>query len=429
MNYNIELTNPQYEMFQMLENKVPFPLFIGGYGCGKTEILVINTIRDVMSFPGCKIACYAPTHDLLDLNIVPRLQIKLSEMGIAHSLQKQKHILHIEGNRQIIFRSMDNPERIVAYEVYRSHVDEADLMSTTKKGTNAWNRIIARNRQKYTKNGIHSNKTHKNNFNQVSAYSTPESYKFTYKFWKKEPAEGYKYVRAPSSSNWTLDESFISNLRQSYTPEQCKAYLDGYWTNIFTGTVYSYFDRNKHNTNKIITPDIDLHIGADFNYGGSCCAITKLIPNGIIQLEEFIAHDTEDMVNIILDKYHDHSITMYPDSTGKHNSSNASMSDIAMLRDAGFMIRCKSKNPRITDRVNAVQRLLYDNLFKINVEKCPNTVSALEEQSFDEKTGLPEKISGPATIDDHNDCIGYLISYLYPIRKNVVTKTEFIDFM
>lgn len=430
MQLPIEFTWPQGEMFQMMDQRVTFPLFVGGYGCGKSEILVANAIRDIMEFQGCKIGIYAPTLDLLSLNLIPRLEERLTELGIVHHLQKQKNILSVQGNRKFYFRSMDNPSRIVAYEVYRSHVDEADLMVTAIKGEEAWNRIIARNRQKRLKK-FKKLKTHREHFNMVSAYTTPESFKFTYKRWKKQPGEGYRYVRAPTRSNWTLDETFVQNLQDTYTPEQCKAYLEGIWTNIFTGTVYSYFDRDKHHTDKVITKDHKtLHISCDFNYGGSCGAVYEKTPNGLYMLSEFVTHDTEQMVQEIEDKYQirikatklEHKdllrvIEMFPDATGAKGSTNASVSDIAMLRDAGFHINAKGTNPRITDRINAVQKLLYNGEFKINTNECPRITEAMEEHAFSQITGLPEKVAGPATIDDWNDAMGYCPAFLYPIKK------------
>ncbi len=400
----------------MAENKVFAPLFVAGYGSGKSFILVYNVVRDVLLFVGCKIGVYAPTHDLLSLNLVPAIENLLDLRGIAHRHDKSKHIMHIEGNRQIFFRSMDNPSRIVAYEVYRSHVDEADLMNTAKKGDEAWNRIIARNRQK------HPNKLE--HFNMVSAYSTPESYKFTYQRWKKQPGAGYKYVVAPTRSNWNLDDSFIANLEDTYTPQQREAYLEGIWTNITTGSVYSYYDRDKHNTTRTIKTGETLHIGQDFNYGGSCGSVYINENDSLFMVDEFVGQDTEQVIEIVKDKYKDNNLIFYPDASGSNNSTNASESDISMIKSAGYRVQARRSNPRIQDRINSVQRLLHNNRFYINKETCPNSADAMEEHAFSETTGLPEKFTKPASIDDRNDSAGYCPAFLYPIRKRVATTSK-----
>lgn len=450
-----ELTEPQGAMFCMREWKIPFPLFVGGYGCGKSEIMVKNAVRDIMLFPGCYVGCYAPTLDLLFLNIIPRIELELTIRGIPYVMNAQKKIMFVRGGRQFIFRSMDNPGRIVAYEVHASHVDEADLMTTAKKGEEVWNRIIARNRQKWVKR---NGKTHKRHFNMVSAYTTPEGFKFTYNRWKKEPGIGYNFVQAPTSSNWTLDKSFIENLENSYTPEQCKAYLEGYWTNIFTGTVYSYFDRERHHTDRILMPNERVYVGCDFNYGGSCGSIYVPETNaslkgisiqeldmlrrgavkpeeiasykhlseevGLSMVDEFCVMDTEQMVQKLQDEYHGRIIDMYPDATGTKNATNASMSDIAMLKSANFNVVANASNPRIVDRINAMQRMLYQDLWRINVDKCPKSTEAMEEHAYSDTTGLPDKFAGPGTIDDWNDSAGYCPAFKYPIKKITTTTKE-----
>jgi hypothetical protein len=86
-----------------------------------------------------------------------------------------------------------------------------------------------------------------------------------------------------------------------------------------------------------------------------------------------------------------------------------------MLRDAGFGVFAKKKNPFIQDRVNAVNSALYQGIYKINKRTCPESVKALEQQAYDKKTGKPEKSVEPASPDDWNDSIGYPIAFKYPI--------------
>ncbi len=383
------------------------------HNCGKSFILAVNVIRDMFLFRGCKVGVYAPTHDLLSLNIIPVIEGMLENLGLRYSHNKQQHIIRCDGS-QIIFRSMNDPGRIVAYEVYASHVDEADLMATRQKGEEAWNRIIGRNRQRHPKK--------KKTFNQVCAYSTPEGFKFTYHRWKKAPGVGYKYVTAQTNTNWNLDKSFILNLEDTYTPAQCKAYLMGQWTNIFTGSVYSYYDRDTCRTDRVIRPGDVLHIGQDFNFGGCCGAVYINEGNSMYLVGEHATQDTEQLVQLVKDKYADkHRVIFYPDATGKSNATNASESDIAMIKQANFQIKAKNTNPRIVDRINSVQRLLYNKRFYVNDKECPKTVEALEEHAYNDKTGLPDKFAGPATIDDRNDGMGYACAYLYPIKK-IITK-------
>lgn len=455
MRLEVELSGPQMEMYQMAERRIRYPLFLAGYSAGKSHILVHNVVRDVLSFEGCKVAVYAPTHDLLSLNLVPRVEAWLDVLGLAHDYNASKHIMQVSGG-MIIFRSMDNPKRIVAYEVYRSHVDEADLMHTPARGWEAWDRVLGRNRQK------HPDK--KQHFGMVSAYSTPEGHAFTYQRWQKKKTQNYVYVQATTESNKHNPQDYIDGLKESYTPEQQKAYLYGEWTNLYSGNVYPYYNRSRCRTARVIMPGDKLMIGADFNYGGSCCATyvplmlsdvmqrdesvleaekkkveadpwlswdkyerqAHTVQVGLQLVDEFATTDTEEMKDEVLSRYKGHKVIMYPDATGVKNTTNASASDIAILGGAGLPIAAHSTNPRIKDRVNAVNRMLHSGLMLVNDETAPESAAALEEHAYQQRLGVPEKHHKPASIDDRNDATGYPVAYMYPIKDNVsLTSVEF----
>lgn len=415
----LNLSHYQNVMREMCSERVNFPLFIGGYGSGKSFILIYNAIADIKTFPGCKVCIYAPTYDILELNLVPEFEIFLDNIGISHTYNKQKHVLHLPGDRKLIFRSMADEKRIVGYQAYSSHIDEADLM-TMYKARSMWDRIIARSRQQHPKHG-------KDTKMMVAAYSTPESFRFTYDRWKKNPGVGYKYVRAPTWSNSTLSTSYVRGLIASYTPQQQAAYLKGIWTNISSGNVYSYFDPTMHATGRVIEPGDTLYIGQDFNVGGCCGAVYVIdrTPQGkgvkvtMSQVDEYADVTTEDVVETLGIRYKGHRCVLFPDSTGRANNSNASPSDISILEKARYEIRADPTNPRIEDRVNAVQRLFYRNLLFINPDKCPQSVSARIEQAYNKLTGKPEKYAGPGTVDDRNDAGDYPIAKLFPIRSIV----------
>ena len=89
------------------------------------------------------------------------------------------------------------------------------------------------------------------------------------------------------------------------------------------------------------------------------------------------------------------------------------MSDIALLKQAGFVIKAKLKNPRVKDRINAVNKCFQDMKLWINVKEAPVAASCLEQQIYD-ANGEPDKKSGQ---DHQNDATGYPISYEFPIIR------------
>lgn len=421
----IRLSYEQDVMREMVANKVLFPLFVGGYGSGKSFSLVVNVfetlfIRD--PFHGCKIGVYAPTYDLITLNLVPKFREffddKLSGK-IKYKYNKNEKIIYLDDGKQIIFRSTDTPDTLVGYDHYESHSDESDIQRTDK-AEYVHEKIQGRNRQVHPVHGPD------NTVNVQADYTTPESYRFTYKKWEKGPGPGFKYVRAPTWSNRNLPKSYVRSKLSSYTPEQQRAYLKGIWTNLTSGSVYSYFDPERHYTNRLVQTGDTLHVGIDFNVGGCCTAvyvIDRFMVNDrwsviIHQVAEFADVTTYDVVDRLKRTYATMRLILYPDSTGKHASSNAKLSDLAILEQGGWEINATSP-PFIEDRINAVQRLFYQGMLLINPNSCPETWAARMEHAYNKLTGKPQKYPGPGTVDDRNDAADYPLEKLFPVRKSI----------
>lgn len=443
-----KLSKPQSKFWKL---KCRFPLFVGGYGSGKSYMLETCAIRDLLQNPGANLAIYCPTYDLLKLNIIPRIIAKLDELKLFHIEHKGDHIVTVLGFGTIIFRSMENPDRIIGYEVFRSHCDEIDLLEQ-KKAELVWNRIIARNRQKVVnpewqhckkrlENGSTSMTEHVDKEtgdtyymqgkrrisrwqpNKVSAYTTPESFGFTYNRWKRKPAPGYEYVVAPTYSNPHLDPTYIQSLRDTYTAQMVKAYIEGQWVNLTSGSVYPYFDRELHDTKVVPKAKEPVHIGMDFNVT-DMCATVHVVRRGVLYAvnELYGLLDTPDMCERIRDDYLDkgHNVVVYPDSSGSGTTSkSASISDISLLKKAGFKIKAASKNPLIKNRVACVNKRFEIRKYFVNTTCCPEFTRSLEQQAYDDNTGQPKK---DGELDNRNDGAGYLVNQLFPIVQRSATE-------
>ena len=405
------------------------PLFIGGYGSGKTTIKVIQAMKDLTQFPGANIALYDPTFDQIGLNTAPRLEEMLQDLNLKYNYNQKKQTIKVEGYGMFILRSMNNPERIVGYEVFRSHVDEIGVVHPNHV-EDVWNKIVARNRQKiyvFDKDDkkVIDIKTKKPlmELNRISAYGTPDDgYGFTYNMWGKDPADGYEYVRAPTHSNVDgLPEGYVEQLKKIYPSGLVDAFIEGFWTNFTSGTVYYAFDRDIHSTPYTVAEGEQLHIGMDFNVY-NMAAVVGVVRRGVLYIvDEFIGlRDTPDMIRQIRERYPDNNVIVYPDATGKAVSSkNSSLSDHKLLRDAKFKIKARASNPLIRDRVQSVNAAWENGNVKVNIETCPSVVESQEQQTYD-KNGMPDKKSG---LDHTNDGAGYLINWMFGIKRPRVLTT------
>lgn len=383
--------------------------------------MIERAILDALISPDALVVFYEPNYDLIRRLVAPRLLARLAELGIEYDYNKTENYVETKGGQMgnFILRSLDNPERIVGYESFRAHVDEIDVLPT-EHARQAWQKIAGRNRQKiYDAEGVKHG-------NRVSAYSTPEGYKFMYDRWvkNKKPGDGYEMVQAASESNIFLDRDYITSLEAMYPPNLVAAYLKGEFVNLSKGTVYHEFDRTLCNSTSEVLPFERLHIGMDFNVTNmSAIIIVERREGGDLHrtwhavAEITKGMDTPDMIDKIRRLYPENPITVYPDASGKRrNSTNASTSDLSLLRQAGFTVVADKKNPDVADRVLSVNAAFKRKELLVNPYNCPEMTACLEQQAYTDK-GEPDKSSGH---DHMNDALGYFVWQIMPIKKKLL---------
>ena len=378
-------------------------MLIAGFGSGKSEAGVIKTIAKKLENPDFKVAYYLPTYPLIRDIAFDKFTRKLEELGIPYSLNKSDKEIHIPQFSSIIFRTMSEPESIIGYEVAYSLIDEADILKPEKMQL-AYEKILGRNRA--IDNAV------------VDAVSTPEGFGWLY---KQAQTGKWDVIKAKTTDNKFIPQSYIESLKEQYTPELLKAYLNGEFVNLATGNVYDYFDRDVNCSDVERLPNEPVYIGQDFNVGG-CVSIVFVKRGDVLHaIDEMVSNDTFEVVNRLTERYRGSEVTVYPDASGYASSTNASISDIQHFINAGFHVSAPTKNGRVKDRINACNLLFSKKKLFINANKCNNLIMALEQQAYD-KNGQPEKHSGSATIDDYIDAFGYFV-----VRENPTMKPKIND--
>lgn len=411
----VQMTQPQADFYQLTEK---YPAFVGGFGTGKTETLANCALRDALASSTALIALYEPTYDLVRLILAPRMEEKLTDMGIRYKYNKQENIIYTSSPNcgDFVLRTLENPARIIGYESYRAHVDEIDTLKKAQAAM-AWRKIIARNRQRPA--GV------ADPFNRVSAYTTPEGFQFVYDTWGRNPKPGYVMIQAATYTNPFLPEDYVQTLRDSYPAALIDAYIEGRFTNLTAGSVYPDFSRKLNHTDDTLQPAEPVLIGMDFNRLKMSAVVYVLRDGQPVAVDEIVdGRDTPQMVAIFKERYsmNGHAVQVFPDASGQNSSSkNASESDLSIIRQAGLTVRVNSTNPAIADRVNAVNALILngqgERRLKVNTHRCPHLTDGLEQQAYD-KNGMPDKSSG---VDHVIDAAGYPLAMLFPIVKRVAS--------
>lgn len=413
--------------YKMIYSNSTYPALVCGFGAGKSEALVMKALKQLFEIPDCYIAIYEPTVDLIKRIMYPRFEEILGNTGLIYKLNKSEGILTINNVGTIIFRSLENPSRIIGYEVHNSHVDELDTLDE-EKAEEAWMKIISRNRKRIPDGSK----------NTVSVYTTPEGYRFVYKRWKKKLEEDlakkgssdYELIRGSTYDNPFLPPEYIETLENSYPSQLIKAYLNGEFVNLESGQVYINFDTELNDTNMILPNSSEvIHLGMDFNVG-HMSAVAVVIRNDIAYVVDEICdqRDTPSIINEIKLRYDGRRVIIYPDASGNSRKTvDASKSDIALLREANFQVNAPTKNPPVKDRILTVNSMFCNakgirRLF-VNTSVCKHLTNNLNEQAYDD-SGNPRKANN---VDHMLDALGYVIHRKFGLTsaKTTVMRMKF----
>lgn len=387
----------------------PYPAIVGGLGSGKSEGAIKRLLFLMLQDPGINTLYTLPTYDLIKLRAMPGVEENLISMGITHSVNKSDFAITIKGYGIMYFRSYDKPERIVSFEVAHSICDELDTLPRDKAAI-VWRKVSERTRQKCrTQNTIGNVTTPDAGFNG-----------FTYEKWGKHLQKGYELIKASTLDNFYLPETYVEQIRANYDELLAEMYLQGEFVNLLGNKVYSSFNRQTCHAKIEVPNGARLYVGQDFNVGGCVSVIGYQHQDVLYIIGEMVSNRTDEIRHNYDKRYSGHKATIYPDASGNNASSNASQTDIQILRNAGFAIKVNPSNPRVRDRVLSLNVAFSKGLCKIDTEACPRLIEALEQQAYTEN-GEPEKITGAATIDDWVDSLGYCNYAINPIMRPIAS--------
>lgn len=404
-----DLNLPQISFMRMPHK---FRAFVAGFGGGKTWVGCSAMCARFWQQPLINQGYFAPTYPHIRDIFFPTIEEVSFGLGLQVDIKESNKEVHFYSGRTYrgttICRSMDKPQHIVGYKIGHALVDEFDVLAPSK-AQHAWRKILARLRWQEAVNG-------------ADITTTPEGFRETHRLFVEEPEKKpelknhYGLVQASTLDNEAnLPDGYIQSMLDTYPAELISAYIDGRFCNLTSGTVYRAFNRERNGSNEQVVDKEPLHIGMDFNVSHMAATIYVMRPNGWHAAAELKdVFDTPAMIRLLQSKYRGHRIIVYPDASGgSRKTVDASSSDIALLRQAGFEVRSNPTNPSVRDRINAVNKQLEALKLWVNAVNCPTVAKCLEQQAYD-NNGEPDKKSG---FDHQCDSVGYPIAYEFPIIK------------
>jgi Terminase-like family. len=221
---------------------------------------------------------------------------------------------------------------------------------------------------------------------------TPKGFNHCYDTWLagqdgREPDHRSWLYTSVDGGNVPADE--LEAARRRMDPRTYRQEYEASFEN-YQGVVYYCFDRRQNHTDDKVQRGDVLHIGMDFNVSKMAAVVyvmRKGLPRAVYEFMDVF--DTPTMIGKIQQRYPEHTITVYPDASGDNRkSSNASESDIALLKKAGFVVKVNASNPAVKDRVNATNAMLCNTYGErrmlVNTHECPKLTQCLERQVYDD---------------------------------------------
>ena len=189
----------------------------------------------------------------------------------------------------------------------------------------------------------------------------------------------------------------------------------------YTGRIYYAFDR-KGNCEPPTSIDLSvIYIGMDFNIDPMSAVVAVRQGDVLYVIDEIrmFSSNTAEIVEEIKSRYRQTKTFVYPDPAGSARKSSAGgVTDHTILQNAGFIVKSPRAHTPVRDRINSVNSRLCgtDGIRRLFIHpKCKYTIEGLERHTYKEGSSQPDKDNG---YDHMNDALGYMVDYLFPIRKD-----------
>ncbi len=373
-------------------------LLVGGYGCGKSYIAALRAIY--LSYinsphPGMLVS---PTFPIAKKTLIPHLKDIMTRAGLKWHHNKTDNEFYINNwEGKFWVASADNPDSLRGPNLAWAGLDEPFI---TKK--DAFEQMLARIRV-----GDHR---------ELFLTGTPESLNWGYDIAMNDDNRyDIGVVKGKTKNNPYLPESYYEMLTAAYNDEMVKAYLNGEFVNLNQGRVYE-FDREV-NTLHIDTHGWQIGAGIDFNVDYMSAVIFAYSSNHLHFFDE-IRQANSNSFNLSSTLALKHpGINIYPDATGAARKSSSTKSDHSIFKEDGFRIKSGFTNPRVMDRVNAVNKGLRNKYITVEPGTCPYLVKDLERNVW--VSGDIDKKSDPS-LTHAGDAAGYAVYNLFPVLKREV---------
>ena len=399
------LTKPQS---QVIKDKARFRVLITGRRFGKTY-LAINELAKFASRSKQKVWYVAPTYRQAKQICWNELKERLIEHKWVKTINNSDLTIILKNNSSITLRGADNEQSLRGVGLNFLVMDEfADIHKE------AWYEVL---RPTLSDTGGHA-----------LFCGSPRGFgNWSYELFKQgESNKDWQSFKYTTLEGGQVSSEEIEQAKQDLDVRTFQQEYEATFVN-YSGMIYYNFNRQKNIIEKYERDSAFLHIGLDFNVDPMTAVVCIIERDFVIFVDEIqiYSSNTQEMCEEIRSRYRNKNIVVYPDPSARQRKTSAGgFTDISILKNAGFDVRCRNTAPLVRDRINSVNSRLKNVNGKNNlfiVKSCKNVIKSIERQIYKEGTHIPDKDSG---YDHMNDALGYLIEYNFPLRRNFVSSPQ-----
>jgi len=393
------LTKPQKKV---ISNEARFRVLITGRRFGKT-FLAINELAKFASKPNQRVWYVAPTYRQAKAICWNVLKEKMIYHKWVKNINHSDLTITLKNNSQITLRGSDNEQSLRGVGLNFLCIDEfADVSQE------AWYEVL--------RPTLSDTKGH------ALFCGSPRGFgNWSYELFKQgETNKDWASFKYTTIEGGNVDKDEVEQAKQDLDIRTFQQEYEATFVN-YSGMIYYNFNRQNNIIEKYQKETAILHIGLDFNVDPMSAVVCVIVNEKIIVVDEIqiYSSNTQEMCEEIRNRYKNKQIVVYPDPSARQRKTSAGgFTDLSILKNAGFDVKCKNTAPLIRDRINAVNAKLKNVNGKNSlfiVKSCKNVIKSIERQIYKEGTHVPDKDSG---YDHMNDALGYLIEFNFPLRRN-----------
>ena len=405
----------------------PYKGFSGPVGSGKTYALCHEALRAACRNPGCQGLIGGPTYPHLHDVTIPTMVGILEELGMRYQIRggSQPHIYLERQEVRILFRSLENPDRLRGLTLAWFGIDEL-----TYCRAEAWKILCQRIRDPKAKRL------------EGFAVWTPKGFDWVYQNFisPKRKLPGYETVLAGAMENIAILQvhpEYYERLKAQYDEQFYRQEVLGEYLNIFAGACYHAFDEKRCADQRLqFEPNLDgLAWTLDFNIDPMASLICQV--KGARRLD--VLHEITlsvgnagRMCDAFVAAAHPYleawraarggfplPVKLFGDASG-HARSLVGKTTYAVIeqyfrdiaRDFKMEMNANTSNPSVIDRVGAVNAMLYNARGEVGCRidpGCKELITDLFEVSWckDNQHEIDKKRDRQRT--HWSDALGYLI--------------------